>query len=326
MHKIFRFNVDSSSKMAGITKLLGFKNNKSILEIKQYTVHSTEVIGQGAFGVLYKGTDSKKNPIVAKRIDEKRHQRILKLNLDKLLSLDHPNVIRILDVERIDNIFWMFMNYFELGDLNRLFRTTDLSVHTKLSIMVQIACGLEYLHNQNIAHRDLKPGNILVAQDSKTRNSPILAKLADFDVSKCFDSDADTSWMSSNVGTLAFKAPEFFQRLETGKIMYHKNVDIYACGLTFLAIMQTPTGKKMLIPRIETAQEDSERYAPSIGQLVAERIKYKSPNLEIVTTDESEDAKAETKMLIQKMTRIVPNERLSASESLRTLLQVGWKV
>ena len=263
MNKILPFNADSTSKMAGITKLLGFSNNRSVLEIKQYTIHSTEVIGQGDFGVLYKGTDSEKNPIVAKRIDEKRHQRILKLNLEKLLSLDHPNVIRILDVERTDNIFWMFMHYFELGDLNRLFRTRDLSVDAKLSIMVQIACGLEYLHSQNIAHRDLKPGNILVAQDSKAKNSPILAKLADFDVSKCFDSDTDTSAMSSNVGTSAFKAPEFFQRLESGKIMYHKNVDIYACGLTFLAMVQTPAGKKMLLPRIETPHDDSELYAPS---------------------------------------------------------------
>ena len=203
----------------------------------------------------------------------------------------------------------------------------------KLSIMVQITCGLEYLHKQHIAHRDLKPGNILVAQDSKMRNSPILAKLADFDVSKCFDSDTDTSVMSSNVGTLTFKAPEFFQRLESGKLLYHKNVDIYACGLTFLAMVQTPSGRKMLIPQIETAQEDSELFAPSIGQLMAERIKYKSTNLEIVTTDKSEDDKAhhmtcgsqetEIKRLIQKMTSIAPSERPSASQSLRILLQVG---
>ena len=319
--------------MAGLTKLLGFRKSRSVLEINQYTIHCTEVIGQGAFGVIYKGTDSEKNPIVAKRIDEKRHQRILKINLDKLLSLDHPNVIRILDVERINNIFWMFMHYFELGDLNRLFRTRDLSFDMKLSIMVQITCGLEYLHKQHIAHRDLKPGNILVAQDSKMRNSPILAKLADFDVSKCFDSDTDTSVMSSNVGTLTFKAPEFFQRLESGKLLYHKNVDIYACGLTFLTMVQTPSGRKMLIPQIETAQEDSELFAPSIGQLMAERIKYKSTNLEIVVTDKSEDDKAhhmtcgsqetEIKRLIQKMTSIAPSERPSASQSLRILLQVG---
>ena len=293
------------------------------------------MIGQGAFGVLFKGTDSDKNPIVAKRIDEKWPQRIEKLNFEKLLTLDHPNVIRILDVERTDNIFWMFMHYFELRDLNRLFRTRDLSIDAKLSIMVQIVCGLEYLHSQNIAHRDLKPGNILVARDSKAQNAPILAKLADFDVSKCFDFDVDTSAMSSNVGTLAFKAPEFFQRLESGKIMYHKNVDIYACGLTFLAMIQTSAGKKMLMPQIETPQDDSEVFAPSIGQLVAERIKYKSANLEIVVTDETGDDRnhhvtcgpQETKIkrLIQKMTCIEPNKRLSASESLRILLQVGWK-
>ena len=77
--------------------------------------------------------------------------------------------------------------------------------------------------------------------------------------------------MTSNVGTLAFKAPEFFQRTSPGKIEYHRNVDIYAAGLTFLAILQAEKGKKMLIPQIKTPMEDSELYADPIGRLIAER-------------------------------------------------------
>ena len=82
--------------------------------------------------------------------------------------------------------------------------------------------------------------------------------------------------MTSNVGTLAFKAPEFFQRTSPGKIEYHRNVDIYAAGLIFLAILQIKK-RKQLIPQIETLMDDSEFYVQSIGQLIAERIKYKVP-------------------------------------------------
>ena len=131
--------------MAGIAKLFGFRSN--VIDIKTYKLNVTEVIGQGAYGVLYKGVDDKKNAIVGKRIDGKQHQRLQTQNLTKLLQLDHPNVIRILDIERRDNIFWMFMHYCQLGDLNKLFRTRDVPREIKLNIMVQVISGLEYLHD-----------------------------------------------------------------------------------------------------------------------------------------------------------------------------------
>ena len=55
-------------------------------------------MGQGAFGIVYKGTDAMKITIAAKRIDGKAHPRILNQDLDRLMKLDHPNVMKILDV------------------------------------------------------------------------------------------------------------------------------------------------------------------------------------------------------------------------------------
>ena len=63
--------------------------------------------------------------------------------------------------------------------------------------------------------------------------------------------------MTSDVGTLTFKAPEFFQRTSPGKIEYHRNVDIYAAGLTFLAILQAEKGKSERIKYCE--DEESTR-------------------------------------------------------------------
>ena len=91
--------------------------------------------------------------------------------------------------------------------------------------------------------------------------------------------------MNSNVGTLAFKAPEFFNRVG-GKLKYHKNVDIFAAGLTFLSMIQVKDHRKKLIPHIETPRDDSEMHNP-IGQLIAERIKYNVPELNIVTFNSS---------------------------------------
>ena len=78
------------------------------------------------------------------------------------MKLYHPNVMKILDVEKTENIVWMMMPVCELGDLNHYYRERDVLHKTNVNIMKQIAAGIEYLHSQDIVHRDIKPGNILV--------------------------------------------------------------------------------------------------------------------------------------------------------------------
>ena len=283
----------------------------NFLKVKSYWINPVEVLGKGAFGIVYKGIDAKKNTIAAKQIDGNEHPEILTSDLDRLMKLDNPNVMKILDVERNENILWMMMPLCKFGDLNKCYRRREASHEINVDVMKQIMAGISYLHRQDIVHRDIKPGNILVASEI-----PLQLHLADFDISKCLDPEVETSLMTSNVGTLAFKAPEFFQRTTSGKIKYHRNVDIYAAGLTFLAILQAEKGKKLLIPHIETSMDDSELYTDSIGRLIAERIKYKVKELNIVKIEDQQNL---LKLLISQMTCVNPEKRLSAEETLDIL-------
>ena len=276
-------------------------------------VNQAGILGSGAFGVVFKARDAKKKTLAAKRIDGNVHPRILTQDFDKFLELDHHNVMKILDIEKKGNIIWMMMLLCEHGDLNNFYRR-KVSHEMNINVMKQIMAGISYLHSQDIVHRDIKPGNILVASEN-----PLLIQLTDFDICKCLNPEVETSLMTSNVGTLAFKAPEFFQRTSPGQIEYHRNVDIYAAGLTFLAMLQAKKGQKILIPHIETPMHDSEFHVPSIGQLIAERIKYNIPELNIVRV------RGTFTRLISEMTSIRPEERLSASEVLDHLTMESVK-
>ena len=129
----------------------------NIFRVKSYSIDQRDVLGQGAFGIVYKGKDAKKNTIAVKRIDGNLHSRILTQNLNRFLQLNHQNVMKILDVERYENIVWMMMPFCELGDLNYFYKTIDYSPNTNSKVMKQIMMGIEYLHYQGIVHRDIKP-------------------------------------------------------------------------------------------------------------------------------------------------------------------------
>ena len=95
-----------------------FGAKKHLIKLKSYSINQGLILGQGAFGVVFKGSDAKKNTIAAKRIEGTLHPRILTQDFDRLLQLDHPNVLKILDIEKNGSIVWMIMPLCELGDLN----------------------------------------------------------------------------------------------------------------------------------------------------------------------------------------------------------------
>ena len=283
----------------------------------QWTMEST-LQGKGSFGIVYKGRNSRGEEIAAKMINVNEHPRILGLDMDKLLLLNHQNIIKIFDATQQDDLFCIFMEYCGEGDLNSIFANGQLGVEKQLEIMTQIARGVDHLHSNGILHGNIKPSNILVANSSQ-----LVVKLSDFYLSQYLNENKGMSKMSSTSGTFGFESPEFFQGDEHGRIIYHKNVDIYSMALTFLAIIQATSDTKTIFPQIETPREDAELHI-AIGQLIAQRLKYKIAQLNIVAIDEivscarDECRRIKTKVrkLIGKMTRIKLTDRLSAAEVL----------
>ncbi len=308
--------------------------------IGNYRFEINFVLGRGSFGNVFQGTDQTGIHVAGKQVDFRDEKKALNFaeKMEKLKMLDHRNIVKVFDViNHKENSIWIVMECCDKGDLGQYFEATHSSgtnvpKFEQLSFMLDTSRGVEYLHRKNVVHRDIKPSNVLLF------GSPTTAKLTDFDCSKFIDEEGDaplrrvngatnTSILTSgNVGTMAFKAPEFYLRTTEGKLQYDHTVDIFSLGLTFLAIMQN---NPYLVPKIETPNEAAE-LSPgyTIGMLIAERIRYKVKPLQVVKIMESTDPEHqlwnEIRRHIMTMTHVEPAQRPSAAQvvlKLETLVQ-----
>ena len=204
-----------------------------------YTVNIRDRLGHGGYGTVYRAKNNKGTVVAAKEINKDLTSRGAVKEFEnsiKQKELNHKNIVKILDIYKDEEQMWMFLEFCNGGDLNNYARTHFQEFNGgKVMIMQQIAEGVKFLHDHHIAHRDLKPGNILVEHQAGAQ--PITVKLTDFGLAMFHPLDATTSAMHTNLGTHTYKAPDFWNS-EDGKIKYHKNIDVYAMGLTFLAMLQ----------------------------------------------------------------------------------------
>lgn len=97
-----------------------------------------------------------------------------------LASLTHPNIARLIDGGSTeDGRPYFVMEYIEGQPLNDYCSANDLSIGERIKLFCQICSAVQYAHQKLIAHRDIKPGNILVNDDG-------IPKLLDFGIAKLF--------------------------------------------------------------------------------------------------------------------------------------------
>ncbi|MBK8135672.1 MAG: protein kinase [Chloroflexi bacterium] len=141
--------------------------------VKNYRID--RFVGQNNVSAVYKATELPLDRIVALKImhpnlaaEEARKQRFLQES--RMLSrLDHPNIIRVLSYDNVDNELFMVMEYVAGPSLRKNIADTkaankQFSVKDAVNLIVQIADGLHYAHQQGMIHRSLKPENVVLRQ------------------------------------------------------------------------------------------------------------------------------------------------------------------
>jgi len=162
-------------------------------------------------------------------------------------KLRHPNIVHQQDmIESADGMLYIVMEYVPGGPTMRWneaewkYDSTaadvcdSLPVNTARSYFRDALLGLEYIHAQNIVHRDMKPENLLVNQlyvPGKEPSGASHVKIADFGVS-CFVSVGDDQ-ISDTQGTLLFEAPESF----SGEPYSGFSSDVWALGVTLFCFL-----------------------------------------------------------------------------------------
>jgi serine/threonine protein kinase len=208
------------------------KNLKRIIKHKKFSdkYKIDELINEGKFASVYKGYSIKrKEEACIKIIDKNKINRKSSVIYNEILimkTLKHGNIVNYIEhFEDYDNIY-IITEYLKGGQLiNYLIDQTNLDDRRKVEIMSQIGRGIEYLQSMGVLHRDIKPGNIVVA--SKKENA--VAKIIDFGLSTFIGED---DVLYKKCGTLYYMPPEII--LEKA---YNRNIDIWSLGMVFYYII-----------------------------------------------------------------------------------------
>lgn len=186
----------------------------------------TDQIGQGGFGAVYRAIHkSLKIPVAVKVIlpsdaQDSSATRQLFSEARLLAQMNHPHIVRVLDLEDEGEIPYLVMEYVEGTNLHEMLQCVGrIQPLQAVQIMLQITEALIAAEKLRIVHRDIKPGNILISKDGT-------AKLADLGLAIRTNDATGTVPLA---GTAHYMAPE--QGMNTGKIDHR--ADIYALGVTF---------------------------------------------------------------------------------------------
>jgi len=251
-----------------IKKAIGYVKFSDLYEMK-------EAIGKGKFGVVNLGIHKKTGQQVAIKILNKENikttedKELVRIEIEILKLCHHPNIVRLLDHLENNDYIYIVTEYIGGGTLGQYFKKKkfNFSERQATNIMSQIANGVKYLHQYGIAHRDLKPDNIMITQ----QNDYGVIKIMDFGLSKIL---SPNERMVDGYGTLSYVAPEVLLRTP-----YNKEVDIWSMGvilfymlsgkLPFRGHKEQEVAEKIVYDPLEFDDDDWETRSQKVQDLIS---------------------------------------------------------
>ena len=193
-------------------------------------------IGQGGMGTVYLAEHGQLRRKVAVKVlapQDKAHQVAVERFLREARSaaaLDHPNIVRIHDVGQHGEVHYLVMEYVEGQTLDQLVdKAGPIACGRAVEYMTQAAAGLQHAYEKGFVHRDIKPGNLMLAKDGTV-------KILDMGLARTFDGeDKLTEVLDAGavVGTADYISPEQAMNAPGLDI----RADIYSLGASFFTLV-----------------------------------------------------------------------------------------
>jgi len=193
-----------------------------------------ERVGRGGMGEVYRAVDLKLGQPVALKFlpaelsDDPTRLKALFEEVRLARQVSHPNVCRVYDIEEMDGLHFLSMEFVDGEDLASLLRRIGrLPTDKANEIARAIAAGLAAIHERGVLHRDLKPANIMI--DGRGN-----ARITDFGLAQLQTEPGDPQLL---IGTPAYMAPECLAGGQTPTVQS----DLYSLGLVLYELF---TGKR----------------------------------------------------------------------------------
>jgi formylglycine-generating enzyme required for sulfatase activity/tRNA A-37 threonylcarbamoyl transferase component Bud32 len=197
-----------------------------------------EPLGQGGMATVYRAYDTHLECEVAVKfirmeqlppVEVERTLKRFEREAKEVARLTHPNIVKVTDYGEYKGTPYLVMVYLSGGTLKQL-AGEPLPYDQAARLLAPVARALEYAHEKNLIHRDIKPGNILLTD----KGQPMVS---DFGIAKILGVEGGNTLTSTNVaiGTPEYMAPEqWFNQISAQS-------DIYSLGVVFYELV---TGRK----------------------------------------------------------------------------------
>lgn len=182
------------------------------MKIKKIGPYEIEgVLGRGGMGTVYRGVHIHSNEKHAVKVlspnfaDDPHFRGRFESEIKALLKLDHENIVSLLSYGQEDGQLFFAMELVEGQSLFQMQRSGHkFDWRQVLAVARDCANGLRHAHDRGVIHRDLKPGNLMMANSSD--GSVPKVKLTDFGIAKRFGNSQNTG--TNILGTMDFMSPE----------------------------------------------------------------------------------------------------------------------
>ncbi|MEG3842579.1 AAA family ATPase [Microcoleus sp. herbarium14] len=200
--------------------------------LSKYPINST--LHEGVETVIYRGQASINQTATILKLLKAEYPTLeaitrLKHEYQIRQSLDSEQIVKIISLETFDHRLGIVLEDFGGESLGKLLEKEILSPRAILDIAIQITKGLEYLHQNQIIHKDIKPSNIIINSETKQ------VKLTDFGIATKLNKE-NPQFNNPNCveGTLAYMSPE-----QTGRMnrTLDYRTDFYSLGITLYEML-----------------------------------------------------------------------------------------